>query len=381
MAPLLATVQAEKQENDVTTIVTDESWREFVQQGATLKREAKSRLEVGLLNEAAKLAEQSRDKFTLAAEKGYRNAVKESQAASKLLSQIQNAGVAQKVARDEAQRLTEEAAKLLDGGDATGAMTKASLAVKALQMVEQNYGRVSTAEVTKVIELRVRAEEKDKQIRLELQAKTKEESKKSAKPVTALTKKDTVTVVKPAAPTQDAQLKKEPKSPEKKFEVKTVQQQAASKKDTADRPAQKKQEKAATVDERKAPQQAEAAKQKEDKTVKEEKATIEAQLKQEKEARDSEQTAAKQDVEKSLMEAKLKRQREAAEAARAAAEAEAKERAAVEEERSKMQSEQDEAAQALAKKEEAAASLARQRDGDVCIFMCVCVCAYAYVCV
>jgi hypothetical protein len=382
------TVQAEKQD-DATTMAIDESWREFVQQGATLKREAKSRLEVGLLDEAAKLAEDSRNKFTLAAEKGFRNAVKESQAASKLLLQIQNAGAAQKVARDEAKRLTEEATKLLDGGDAAGAMTKASLAVKALQMVEQNYGRVSTAEVTKVIELRVRAEEKER-IRLELQAKSKEESKKTAKTVTAPQQKDAATVVNPTQ-NQGTQLKKEPKSTEKKFEVKTVQQQATQK-DTTDRATQKKQEKTPTVEERKPTQQAGVPKQKEEKSMIEaklkqekqaraaeqsavaqdkDKALMEAKLKQEKEARTSEQNAAKQDEERALIEAKLKRQREAAEAARAAEEAEAKQRAEEEEKRSELQRQQDEAAQALAKKEEAMANLARQRDGNMHIYISI----------
>jgi hypothetical protein len=349
------------------TVTDDESWREYVQQGAALKRDAKTRLEVGLLDDAAKLVANARDKFSLAAEKGYRNAARESQAANKLLALIQVASVAQKEARADATRLSDEAFKLLEQGDAAGAASKATLALSALQKVEQNYGRVSTIEVAKVVELRVRAEEKER-LRVEMEAKAKEElAKKQAKSSATASGQNDAKSVKPqqAQGTQETKQARTPVTINKQTTADMSDKTRNSKNKVGgeEPPKIQKQKSVTEKQQREAPIEATEATMQE----KLEKEKILAQKQREAQqaeaaARAAAEATARELSEKEKVEAQKRRAAEQAEAAAraAAAEAAARKLAEEEDERERKRRETEEAA---AKKEEALAALARQREG------------------
>ena len=125
-----------------------------------LMREARGIKEAGRLDEAEDLLVQAAAVFNAQAKRGVEPALAQLEEATAEAGECRELRRRQEEARLEARRLAAEARSFLTNGDLETALILADRAQGALDDVEQNFGRVSAEELSEVLQVRVRAEEK-----------------------------------------------------------------------------------------------------------------------------------------------------------------------------------------------------------------------------
>lgn len=152
----------------------DDVWVAARREGVLLVNEARSKMMAGMLSETVEAATAAMAIFTAEEKRGVAAASEQRVRAQQILSDAATAQAGQTKAREEAVRLAGEAKEWLQTGDLDQALMLAEKAQEALQEVEKCYGRVTASELTTVLEIRVRAEEKA-QMRREAKAAAKDQ--------------------------------------------------------------------------------------------------------------------------------------------------------------------------------------------------------------